>query len=155
MTAIVTPNVAKAITEKVATLTQGIRGSIDYHERQLAQEREKLNKVEAQVIESVALAERLRAAGFTVRESSWDNDLTVETEQGSLTAVYRMVGRLELTDKEVEYPRRRTVRVTLRAVNFPAVRVTYVTKLPQNAKCRIERKTTRSRSTYHRLVCDR
>jgi hypothetical protein len=57
--------------------------------------------------------------------------------------------KLDMDGKEVNDAKKRLVTVTLRATNYPSVRVQFERKLPKGAKCRI----VRCRTSYTTLVC--
>lgn len=53
----------------------------------------------------------------------------------------------------IENSRRKTVKVTLEPEKYPGIQITYIQKLPKDAKCKIVRKRQRYTSTA--LVCER
>jgi hypothetical protein len=67
--------------------------------------------------------------------------------------VRKLVGKLELVDKDIEDADSETIRVTLRAKGgkYEGVRFSYTTKLGANSKCKIV--TTSYTNTSTALVC--
>lgn len=120
-------------------------------------ETEKLLNAEAEAEAEVAgwaeALSLLKRARIPVSTSPFNLDLEVETTQRKLVAVYRVVGRLDGANarKEVADAGKNLVRVTLRAVKFPCVRVTYLRTLKPTDTCRIEV----VRSERAELVCGR
>jgi hypothetical protein len=69
-----------------------------------------------------------------------------------LTALRAILGQLRVQDRDVYSARRKLIIVRCRSEEFPSIQVRYLTKLPKNAKCRIECHR-RTRYTTHCLVC--
>lgn len=71
----------------------------------------------------------------------------------TLIEIRKVVGPLKPEDKSLVSPKARTIRITLTAKEFPGLQIRYVTKLPQQAQCRIVKQKQRSYTSHH-LVCD-
>lgn len=61
-----------------------------------------------------------------------------------------VLGRMEVADKDVLNAKEKTIRITLKPVDYPTVKVRYEQKLPKGGKCKI----VRSRSSYASLMCE-
>ncbi len=153
--AILTADAAREITARVNTKRADVESSIARYERYIANEREKLTRVEDETTNFFAVKARLQAAGFAVRASTWAETLEVNVDRTQLTEVYKLIGRLngEHASKEIVDPRKRLIRVTLPSVRHPFVSVVYQTKLPRGAKCKIETVKYKAR-TEKFLVCE-
>lgn len=151
----VLPAVAAAIDERVRRRRADIEQTLASYRRSIEAELAQLSEVEAKVLQLFAVKARLEAAGLPCKVRNWSDHIEVETTKDRLVDVYRAVGRLDGRNKSVDLvnPRKRLVRVTLAAVAYPFVTVTYQTHLPAGARCRIEATKTKAR-TEHRLVCE-
>ncbi len=153
--AIVSNEVAAEITARVNTKKADIESAIARYERYIESERVKLTKVEEATTNFFAVKARLQAASFDVKVSTWAETLEVSVDRTQLTEVYKLIGRLngEYASKEIVDPRNRLIRVSLPSVRHPFVSVVYQTKLPKNAKCKIETIKYKAR-TEKILVCE-
>jgi hypothetical protein len=105
-------------------------------------------------IKSVADAvARLRAAGFETNMNEWcDGYLAITVEVADLPRVHQALGRLKKAYHDLDDPKKKTIRVTLKPEKYDTVYVHYVRKLPrgEKVKCRIVRR----RVTEAKLVCE-
>ena len=91
---------------------------------------------------------RLTDAGFKVNAYS-DGDVYLQCKAADLPRVYRAVGSLRMSSKNLHDAEQGTVYVNHRSERYPTLVVSYVKQLPPNSKCKIERKA----ELVTRLVC--
>lgn len=145
---------AAEFARRVKDAREDAERSIRYHEKQIELAREKLASSADNVAEFLALVEKLEAAGFSPRPACYCLYMTVETTQDQLTALYKIVGRLNtstLTKTPVKR-KRIVVACEISPVKFPNVIVKYEAKLPPNAKCKIV--AVKKTSYTRELQCD-
>jgi hypothetical protein len=109
----------------------------------------------------------LDAEGLPITVYSWDDLSTLqiplgvrpETKRGraefarKLQAIRRVLEcPLKFDGKSLADARKKLVRMRLRAESYPNVTVTYETKLPKGAKCRVVRKNVRY--SDFQLLCE-
>ena len=143
---------------------QGVLSQLDV---QLTNVRENYAKRIENIEKHYALAPKLTEAGFELKIWEWDDLEYLSLNLGEkptskrglrefnrkLQAIRRIVGcPLELEGKSVHNARKKLVEVTVRAKAYPNFRITYQTRLPSNAKCKIVR--SKYRSVSHSLVCE-
>jgi len=98
----------------------------------------------------------LSGAGFEVPPfSTWApwNGFTLLVQRQDLKRLHDVLGRLKLSGKSVADCKKRTICISLNAVNYPPITIEYITKLARSAKCKIV--TQRQKAyTYKTLVCE-
>lgn len=148
--------VARKLAERLAYKQRDIRGDIENWSEFLRKKAAELANVEAAVEQETArFAEavaKLRAAGVKFTPT-WGLNIEVATTKKGLGKVYKAIGRLDgaKQGKEIHDAGKKLVKVTLPAVAYPFVSVSFVHKLTETDRCRIETETV----TRTRLVCKR
>lgn len=69
-----------------------------------------------------------------------------------LLAIKRLVGNLKVVYKDIHNARKKQVYVVLASAEYPEVKIKFVTKLPEDAKCKIQ-KRVHKQYVSHDLVC--
>ena len=148
--------VARKLTERRAYKHRDIQGDIRTYAQFLQERTEALAKVDETVEQEAAqfagAVAKLRAAKVKFLVSyGWR--LEVETSKKGLMKVYKALGRLDGSKqtKEILNAEMKVVTVTLPAVAYPNVYVSFPHKLTDKDKCHIETVT----ETRTRLVCKR
>jgi len=154
-TAIVPTALATELSYHVERRLKELQSSVESYQRYIEGKRTEMAGLEAAFIETFGLKARLEAAGFKPHYDQWNECLRLTIDQKQLTAVYKVVGRVNggKVEKNIEDSKKRLVRVYLTPVNHPNVRIDYVTKLPKRgAKCKIV--TVRHKARVEKqLVC--
>jgi hypothetical protein len=146
---------AEQVPFRGMTIDQAYAVADGYYKEALAraeQYRERNQRDVDLVFQAAAL---LDAAGFEVPVISNYNctGFHLDIERGDLQRVYGAVGRLKLDGKDIVDCKKRTIRVSLKAAEYPCITFCYVTKLPRKAKCKIV--TCRQKAyRYKTLVCE-
>lgn len=145
------------LRERKDSIESWARDNIKSYGECLAQESKKLveagdtaRKEVEQFVEALAA---LKQAGFKV-QNPYGTELRVRTKKQHLTRLYRAIGRLDgsRTTKCIKDPAKGVVTVSLPAVRYPCVLVSFDHKLAESDKCRIEAHEVPAKVDY-RLVC--
>ncbi len=133
--------------------------SAKYYASEAAKQSERAEKAEVEARkEAEAWAEAwslLTKAGFKPEEHGWQTfGIVVHTTEDKLTKLYNTIGRLneDEMEKEIEDAAKKTVKITIPAVKYPNVRVSFIRKLTDSDKCKIVEEVVPSR-VEARLVC--
>jgi hypothetical protein len=137
------------------TISEAYAQAEEYHREALASAERSLKERKERIDATFQGAAWLSGAGFTVppiHKYNW-NDLQVAVEKTELKRVHDALGRLKLSGKHIDDCKKRIIRVDLTPVAYPSITISYTTKLPRKAKCKIV--TQRQRAyTYKTLLCD-
>src|SRR5258708_7173024 len=82
----------------------------------------------------------LSGAGFEVSPiSTWApwNGFTLLVQREDLKRLHDVLGRLKLSGKSVADCKKRTICISLIAVNYPPVTIEYIKQMDRSAKCKI------------------
>lgn len=71
-----------------------------------------------------------------------------------LVAIRKLLGPIKYQGKNLHNSRRKLISVDLQCEKYPEVRLTYITKLPENSTCEIVKRKSRSYVSAS-LVCSR
>ena len=147
------------LAERKRNARRWAQDSIKSYAEYLKAETEKLERldetVSREVDQFIEALVKLRQAGFKAT-NPWALELKVETTKRRLTDVYRAIGRLDgaKARKDIRDAKKGLVVVTLPSVNYPDLEVSFVHKLSDADRCRIESVEVPAR-TEHRLVCEK
>lgn len=133
--------------------------SIRYHVESATEATDRLTKVKettsVEVQEWAEVQAKLKDAGFKFETEKWNLHLKVTTTERKLVELARAIGPLDpnTVEKELFDAEKKLVKVLIRGLKYPKVKVIYIHKLRETDRCKIVTELVPAK-VEHKLVCD-
>ncbi len=105
----------------------------------------------AELLKAFRLVDKLQRAGFAIQSYADPTWIRIEITAKELPLLYKTVGKVKMSSKDVENFTEGTIRVSVKSDAYPMLRASYVKELPPPSKCKIVAST----NTHYSLVCER